>query len=198
LGRVGRAEALVSLRATAARDPILRNREWAQQAVEEAEKRTAPMEEKRRQARYDLTQVLLDETRPWKERLNAKACLMRIKGASLVSILDQALDTTNDSGVHLHIMEILVRLPPCKDLQNVLLGCIRHISPPVRGLAIKALGDFADREAIFHLGEVAREGQEQDQLLTQKDADLALEAIEKIRGRIAPRASAGPAPRVFG
>jgi HEAT repeat protein len=198
LGQVGRAEALVPLRAVAARDRISRNREWAQQAVEEAEKRTAPMEEKRRQARYDLTQALLDETRPWKERLNAKACLMRIKGASLVPILDQALDATNDSRVHLHIMETLVRLPPCNELQNVLLGCIRHPSPPVRRLAIKALGNFADREAIFYLSEVAREAQEPDQLLTQEDADLSLEAIEKIRRRIGPRPSAGPARRVSG
>jgi HEAT repeat protein len=184
LGWVGRAEALVPLRAMAARDPVSRNREWAQWAVEEAEKRTAPMDEKRRQARYDLTQVLLDETRPWSERMNAKACLMRIKGASLVPILDQALDATNKARIHPHIMGILVRLTPCKDLQNVLIRVIRHPSPPVRRLAIEALGDFADREAIFHLSEVAREGQELYQMLTKEDADLALEAIQKIRSRM--------------
>jgi HEAT repeat protein len=183
LGRVGRAESLIPLRAIAARDPVYHIRQVASGAVKELERRTAPPEEKRRLARLDLIQTLLDNRRPLEERLRAKECLIRIKGESTIPILEQALNATNDTKVHLHIVEILASLLPCRSLQDALIGCLHHISAPVRRRAIVALGDIGDRRAIFHLGELAREADAFQNLLGPEDARLAREAIHKIQER---------------
>ncbi len=184
LGRVGKAEALVPLRAMAARDPIHQNREVARQAIGELERRTAPPEEKRRLARLELTQILLDSSLPWEERLRAKECLIRIKGESVIPILEQALAATNDIKVHLQIVEILASLTPCQSLQEALIGCLRHISSPVRKQAIVALGHIGDKGAIYYLLELARDADTRQYPLDLEDARLAREAVELIRRRI--------------
>jgi HEAT repeat protein len=183
LGRVGKAEALVPLRAMAARDPIHQNREVARQAIVELERRTAPPDEKRRMARLDLTQILLDSRRPREERLRAKECLIRIKGESVIPILRQALADTNDTQVHLQIVEILASLTPCQSLQETLIGCLHHISSPVRRRAIVALGRIGDKGAIYYLLELAREADAQEYPLDLEDARLARESVELIRRR---------------
>jgi HEAT repeat protein len=184
LGRVGRAEALIPLRAMAARDPVYHARQVADQAVKGLERRTAPPEEKRRLARYELIQILLDNRRPREERLRAKECLIRIKGESMIPMLEQALNATNDTKVHLHIVEILAFLLPCKPLQDTLIGCLHHISAPVRRRAIVALGNIGDRRTIFYLSGLAREADALQNLLGPEDAHLAREAIRKIEERI--------------
>jgi HEAT repeat protein len=181
LGQVGRAESLIRLRAIAARDPVHHIRQVASRAVKELERRTAPPEEKRRLARFDLIQTLLDNRRPLEERLRAKECLIRIKGESMIPMLEQALSTTNDTKVHLYIVEILASLRPCKSLQDALIGCLHHISPPVRRRAIVALGRIGDKGAIYYLLELAREADRLQYPLDLEDARLAREAAELIR-----------------
>jgi HEAT repeat protein len=184
LGRVGRAEAAVLLRAMSARDPVYQNRRVAEQSMQQVERRTAPTEKKRRWARVELVDVLLDDRCSSEKRQQARACLIRIGGdSSLIQILDRALHKTNDVGVHLHIVQTLATLAPCKQLQNVLIGCLHHPSPPVRHTAIVALGDVADKEAIYYLDIVVREGEQSMRTLRPVDAQLALEAIQKIKAR---------------
>lgn len=190
LGRVGRAEAIIPLRAMAARDPVYPNRRLARQAIEGVERRTASKEEKRRQARVELVEALLDSRSSEEERERAKVCLIRIGGKSSIPILNQALRATNDARLHLHVVEILATLPPCKQLQKALIGCLHHISPPVRRRAIVALGDTGDEEAIYPLSVVAREGEDPTQMLQLEDSRLALEAVQEIKKRA--RKSARP------
>lgn len=109
---------------------------------------------------------------------------MRIRGASLIPILDQALETTDDCRIHLHLVEILAALTPCKQLQNVLVGCLHHISPPVRRRAMVALGDFGDKEAIYYLNDVAQDKGPLGELLDEEDFRLLSEAVQKIERRV--------------
>jgi HEAT repeat protein len=187
LGRVGEAEAIIPLRAMAARDPVYQNRRVARQALEEVRKRSAPEEEKRRQTRVELTEALLDVHRTREERERIKGCLIRIGDDSLVPILGEALRETNDVKIHLDIVEILATLPFSKRLQAVLIGRIRHISPPVRRRAIVALGNIGDLEAIHPLDVAAREGEDPTTVLQPEDSRLALEAIQKIKRRARER-----------
>lgn len=183
LGRLGGAGALVPLQVMAARDPIYKNRELAQQAGLKIRRRTAPEPEKRQLLRAEVAGYILDQIHSSAERRRVKNALIYLGGESLIPLLDQALEKTNDAKIHLDIVEILVTLPSGKQLQNILIRCIHHISSPVRRLAIIALGDIGDREAIFFLGKVAHEGQQPNQLLNLEDTRLALEAIEKINQR---------------
>ena len=181
LGRVGRVEALVSLRVMAARDPVYRNRRIARRAIEGVERRTTSKEQKKRQAMVELARALLDDLRSWEERERAKACLIRVGDESSIQVLEQALEDTNDVEVHFHIVDVLAKLSPCRQLQIVLIGCLRHISPPVRHRAIVALGIIGDKRAIYYLDEVIRGVGTYP--WTEEDAGLASEAVQKIEER---------------
>jgi HEAT repeat protein len=117
------------------------------------------------------------------KRQRVKARLIRIGGESLIDLLEEALQDTNDTEVHLAIMEILVTLPSFERLQKTLAGYLHHPSPAVRRLAIAALGGIGDKDAIYFLSAVVRDGDESTQLLRPEDAGLACEAIAKIRER---------------
>jgi HEAT repeat protein len=171
----------------AARDPIYKNRELAQQAGLKIRRRIAPEPEKRGLLRAEVTEYLLDQARPSAERRRVKNALIHLGGEALIPLLDQALEKTNDTKIHLAIVEILVTLTPDKPLQNVLIRCLHHPAHPVRRLAMAALGDIGDREAIYFLGQVAHEGRQRNQILNLEDAQLANEAIKKIERRTGNR-----------
>lgn len=184
LGRVGRAEAIIPLRKMVGRDPHYPNQKIARQSVAAIERRTAPEQEKLRELWTDLVKVLIDPQCPPGERQRAKRSLFRFNGPGLVPILDQALDETNKLEFHEDIMEILVRLPADKSWQDVLIRCLHNPSPRVRHLAIKALGEKGDKEAIYYLNQVALEGKQRYQILNLQDSQLAIEAMEKITQRV--------------
>ena len=168
----------------AARDPVTRNRTNARNALAAIEKRIASPAEKRHQAGIELIQILQDPGRLWEERQRAKAALMHMGDESLIPDLDQVLKTSQDNHARMAAVEILAGLPWSHELQVTLLGQLHHVSPAVRRGAIVALGDIANREALFYLGEAAREGDQPAELLSPEDARLAREAIQKIRKRV--------------
>jgi HEAT repeat protein len=183
LGKVGRVEARLALQKMAATDPHSYNRQMASDAIEAICQRTASRAEKRRQAAVTAMDRLVDVRRPPEERQQAKESLVRISDELLIPALDQALQESKNDRVRVDIVEILASLPPSNKSQTTLLGYIHHVSPSVRRRAIIAVGDVGDEKAIYYLNEVAREGDEPGQLLTLEDAQLAREAVQKIRER---------------
>jgi HEAT repeat protein len=148
------------------------------------EKRAASAVEKRHQAGMDLLRVLVDPSSPPAERQRAKASLSRIGTEALIPELDKALKASSDDEVREDLVEVLAALPPCQQLQKRLLTYLHQV-PSVRRRAIVALGEIGDEKALFYLGEVAREGDQPGKLVTREDSRLALEAINKIKARIA-------------
>jgi HEAT repeat protein len=89
----------------------------------------------------------------------------------------------NDIALHQEIVEILAVYPPGNEMQRTLIQLLHHITPKVRYMVIIALGDKGNREAIFFLSEIERDGQRSSNLLKQNDARLARLAIQKIEKR---------------
>jgi HEAT repeat protein len=184
LGLVGRAESIIPLRKIAARDSYYPNQKIAQQSIAAIERRVAPQEEKLRELWTGLCRVLIDPGCSQADRQRAKRSLYRFNGPGLVPILDQALDQTNRSAFHEDIMEILVRLQAGKAWQEVLIRCLHNPSPRVRRLAIGALGDKGDKEAIYYLHQVALDGKQPHTLVDRQDSHLAIAAMDKIAERV--------------
>ena len=185
LGKVGRVEARLALKKMAATDPLSHNRQMASEAIEAICQRTASREEKRHQAALCAIDRLVDVRRSQEERQYAKESLVRIGAESLIPALDQALQASKDDRVRVDIVEIMASLPPSNKGQTTLLGYFHQVSPSVRRRAIVAMGDVGDEKAIYYLNEVAREGDQPGQLLTLEDAQLAREAVQRIRERSA-------------
>jgi HEAT repeat protein len=183
LARVGRSECVEGLRGMAEQDPRLENRRAARLAEDAVSRRTAPSAETRRQERAGLAAILVDPRSTPEQRQRAKTALLRLGGRESIPILMDALKTTHDFDLHYQIVEILVALPPGKELQTALLTCARHISPPIRELALQTLGRVADRDAIYFLNEFARETTQPGHYLTEEDSRLALEAVDEIQRR---------------
>lgn len=89
----------------------------------------------------------------------------------------------NDVEIHNEIVEILAAYPPGDEMQKTLIQLLHHITPKVRYKVINALGDKGNRESIFFLSEIERDGQRSNNLLKQNDARLAQLAIQKIQKR---------------
>jgi hypothetical protein len=89
----------------------------------------------------------------------------------------------NDIAIHQEIVEILAAYPPGNEMERALIQLLHYITPKIRYIVIIALGDKANRKAIFFLSEVEREGQKSSNLMKQNDARLARLAIQKIEKR---------------
>ncbi|MBC8264590.1 MAG: HEAT repeat domain-containing protein [Anaerolineales bacterium] len=183
LGKVGRREARDLLRRMANSDPHDDIRKIADQATEEIQRRYASPAEKKYQEKVDLIGMLLDPLCPREVQRRAKARLMGIADESLIPDLDSALKDSREDQARMDILDVLVAIPPCGQLQTTLLGYLHHALSSVRRGAIVALGNVGDKKAIFYLNEVVREGDQPEHWLTLEDSRLAREVVRKIRER---------------
>jgi HEAT repeats len=134
----------------------------------------------------NLLDLGMDVLQPWEIQ---KMAFENIKQAeflpvSLIPLILEDIKIIEDPAIHQEFAEILALFPPGDEMQRALIGLSEHILPEIRSTAITALGEKADRGAIYYLERVIREARfPSGVMLTENDVDSAGLAIQKIDTR---------------
>jgi len=99
----------------------------------------ASVEQQKMDVLRQLVTIMTDKDMPSERRHNAKQSLLKIGNHSIVGLLRETLEKTQDDTILTDVIEVLGFLPLTSDVADTLLMLLWSQSPAVRQSAIRAL-----------------------------------------------------------
>lgn len=131
-----------------------------------------------------LVSIMVDKNVPEERRHNAKQSLLRVGNHSIVGVLKEIAETTEDDRILTDTIEVLSVLPLTPDVTGTLLALVWCQSPTVRQSVIQALSRITDSKAASVLSVVVTDSQNPDTIFDVKDGELARHSRDKILFRL--------------
>ncbi len=154
------------------------------QKLDKQQSKQASAEQQKMDVLRQLVTIMTDKDMPLERRRNAKQSLLKIGNHSIVGMLREILEKTQDDTILTDAIEVLGFLPLTPDVADTLLMLLWCQSPTVRQSAIRALSQIGDSKAASVLSVIIVDSQSPDTIFDAKDGELAKESRDKILLRL--------------
>lgn len=148
--------------------------------MDKQQSKQSSVEQQKMDVLRQLVTIMTDKDMPLERRYNAKQSLLKIGNHSIVGILRESLEKTQDDTILTDIIEVLGFLPLTPDIADTLLMLLWCQSPAVRQSAIRALSQVGDSKAASVLSVIVADSQNPDTIFDAKDGQLAKQSRDRI------------------
>jgi len=139
-----------------------------------------PAAEQKMAVLRQLVATMTDQDAPPERRQNAKQSLLKIGDHSIVGLLKEVVEKTQDDTVLTDAIDVLGFLPVTPDVTDTLLRLLWCESSAVRQSAIRALSRIGDLRAASVLSVIVADSHNPDTIFDAGDGDLAKRSLDKI------------------
>ena len=159
---------------------ILLNLARGRSEVDNQTNRRRPAVEQKMAVLHQLVATMTDEDAPPERRQNAKQSLLKIGDHSIVSLLKEVIEKTQDDQILTDTIDVLGFLPATPDVTDTLLRLLWCESSAVRQSVIRALSRIGDSRVASVLSVIVADSGNPDTIFDAGDGELAKRSLDKI------------------